>query len=1024
MIRAVPIAIVSLVLVFCVVAGMAAAWGTGRSAALAVGADALYAAGIDGSGVTIAIIDTGVDPGHAALSATTHYAAKIVDWQDFSGRGTPAQRASGVDGTYLAEGDVLLSLTARARGNVISTVRGTVHLGSIRSQSGVYHYGFFRERQVAAGGPLGHDLGQSGVSGQEYLVLAVDSETAGLYDVVYVDTRGEMDLRGEVAMTAGPSVLNWFGSPNPDSARRLPFCVTHIEPDGRLINLGFDANGHGTHMAGVAAGYHRTTSFAGVAPGAEIMALKALRSDGDGSWDGIWSAMEYAADQGAMIISVSVGGGTRPGGIPERESALMDELAARHNILILVAAGNTGPALGTISAPGNPDRVLIVGAAMTPMIWGEVFGHRVEYPAPYLYSSVGPRPDGALVPSLVGPGAAVSTAPLWLSPDGLEAREGTSVAVPAVAGAAALLWQKASAEGIEVSAPDIRMALQRGASPIDGYTWLQQGAGLVDAGRAWLWLMENHGRQFDNVMVALGEASSGPLPAVSSQMSTDPLRMLPGSDLWWVTGSPGSPGVLGIASDRDGVSVVSRLVLPPGVPRRLAVLFEGDTSGSGLDAAWIRGVCPEGHQSMDLLHTWINPITMIADNAHRAELRGSLAAGEVKRHYLMVSAGTGQLVLRLGVGELAGQPTGRVRMLLLDPTGRQVLETDWVGAGGETDKALWVSRISNPTPGIWQLVMYSSATILEYGLDRSEYRVLLEANRVLSAPEHIHLTPRDDGLIYAGSVPWTWSGHETLELLVSGVRTEPPVAASVPLSARSGEARFEELVVAPGTGYLWIGADTRPAGPHVDLFVYHYDADTGLPSEVGRSTWYAHGSSGLLLRDPPPGRYRVWAEASHPTAHTIRFDLSWVQVPRSDDDQWVLEPREDGTHVTLDPGLEIQERLFGLVAWVSPEESRLVHWVPLIVEACDGLIVSVPYTVSPAGPRRQVTINVRDASTLEPVTVDLEVDGRIYAAVDGRLTITLDLEGSGHAIEVTPRPTGGYLPGRTRVFSIDVGTTD
>ncbi|HEX5376876.1 MAG TPA: S8 family serine peptidase, partial [Solirubrobacterales bacterium] len=100
-----------------------------------------------------------------------------------------------------------------------------------------------------------------------------------------------------------------------------------------------DYNFHGTHVAGTAAAVSgNALGIAGVAPEAEIMAVRVLDGDGSGSTDDIASGIAYAAEEGAGVINLSLGG---PAGEDEAMSDAVD-LAAEEGAVVVAAAGNEG----------------------------------------------------------------------------------------------------------------------------------------------------------------------------------------------------------------------------------------------------------------------------------------------------------------------------------------------------------------------------------------------------------------------------------------------------------------------------------------------------------------------------------------------------------------------------------------------------------------------------------------------------------------------------------------------------------
>jgi serine protease len=185
-----------------------------------------------------------------------------------------------------------------------------------------------------------------------------------------------------------------------------------------------DDHGHGTHVAGtVAQTTDNGVGVAGMAPDARLLPLKVLGADGSGTSVGIADAIRWAADHGARVLNLSLGGGTRSAAMAHAVA-----YARARGCVVVCAAGNGG-------------------------------GRGVSYPAAYpgalAVSAVGPR--GRLAPySSYGPEVRIA-APGGDKSQGEEAGvlqetidpssgegvyrwfQGTSMAAPHVSGAAALL---------------------------------------------------------------------------------------------------------------------------------------------------------------------------------------------------------------------------------------------------------------------------------------------------------------------------------------------------------------------------------------------------------------------------------------------------------------------------------------------------------------------------------------------------------------------------------------------------------
>ncbi|MFD5778445.1 S8 family serine peptidase [Streptomyces sp. NPDC126933] len=234
-----------------------------------------------------------------------------------------------------------------------------------------------------------------------------------------------------------------------------------------------DHFGHGTHVASIAAGSGATSggAYKGVAPGAKILDGKVLDDSGSGAESGIIAGMQWAADQGAKVANLSLGG-TDSVEVDPLEAAV-DQLSADRGILFVIAAGNEGPGAGTVGSPGSAAAALTVGAV-----------DREDRIADF--SSAGPTADGTLKPDITAPGVDIVAAKAAQgqigdpAADGYVAMSGTSMATPHVAGAAAILAQ----EHPDWTGERIKQTLTASAAPGPGLTAYQQGTGRTDLARA------------------------------------------------------------------------------------------------------------------------------------------------------------------------------------------------------------------------------------------------------------------------------------------------------------------------------------------------------------------------------------------------------------------------------------------------------------------------------------------------------------------------------------------------------------
>jgi subtilisin family serine protease len=129
--------------------------------------------------------------------------------------------------------------------------------------------------------------------------------------------------------------------------------------------IAYDDNGHGTACAWLAAGdgFYNGGNFTGVAPGASVLAVKVLQSDGSGEDSVIADGIEFAMDNGADVISLSLGGAwSDQQGVAEPSVAAC-KVAVTNGVTVVAAAGNSGPAASTITSPGITEEVITVGAS-------------------------------------------------------------------------------------------------------------------------------------------------------------------------------------------------------------------------------------------------------------------------------------------------------------------------------------------------------------------------------------------------------------------------------------------------------------------------------------------------------------------------------------------------------------------------------------------------------------------------------------------------------------------------------------
>ncbi|CAB4881417.1 MAG: S8 family serine peptidase [Actinobacteria bacterium] len=172
-----------------------------------------------------------------------------------------------------------------------------------------------------------------------------------------------------------------------------------------------DSDGHGTHVAGIAAANTANgLGISGIAVRSPLIICRALSGKGDGSTSDVAACVTWAAAKGARIINLSLGG-------PEsRALHAAVKTVSSAGVLVVASAGNGGPS--NVSWPAAYPEVVSVAAS-------DQRGRRADFSS--TNSDVEVTAPGVGILSLKASGGYVRMS-------------GTSMAAPAISGAAALLW--------------------------------------------------------------------------------------------------------------------------------------------------------------------------------------------------------------------------------------------------------------------------------------------------------------------------------------------------------------------------------------------------------------------------------------------------------------------------------------------------------------------------------------------------------------------------------------------------------
>src|SRR5207249_4945550 len=355
--------------------------------------------------------------------------------------------------------------------------------------------------------------------------VSFDSPVKAHLDVAYTAVKADVALVNSGGLDGkgvGVAVVDTGVAAHPDLLRpKGSLQVVEVEVVGHENGLA-DYYGHGTHVAGIIDGNGAASrdrysfrTFKGLAPGSQIISIRALYPDGTGYTSDILSSIDWAirfrTAYNIRVLNLSLGH-------PVFESYRTDPMcqavrkAYDSGILVVVAAGNDGrigSGFGTITSPGNEPTALTVGAMDD--------GNTVTTTDDVLaaYSSKGPSlVDYVVKPDLVAPGTAIVSlraAGSWLDTnyhaltlstsdykndprnatrDGdYYELSGTSMATPMASAAAALMFEKepslnpatVKARLMKSAVKDDRLVFETGAGYLDVDAALQASDHTEDA---------------------------------------------------------------------------------------------------------------------------------------------------------------------------------------------------------------------------------------------------------------------------------------------------------------------------------------------------------------------------------------------------------------------------------------------------------------------------------------------------------------------------------------------------------------
>ena len=631
----------------------------------------------DGRDVTIGILDTGVDLDHPSVNVTSTGERKVVDWVTYTDPftdGDPTWRQAA--GTVNVVGGAFTAFATAYTGVPVD---------------GTYKFARMREDQLGAGSEYGigcgADLDRNGACGNFFVILWQDSNNN-----VMVDSDNDHSFADESSMT--DYKVNYdighFGHDNPATpvSESVPFVVQTDPAAHAYVGIGIVSGAHGTHVSGIAAGNSLFGGqMSGAAPGAKIAMVRVCLFTAGCTSHALIEGMIYVIETDHVdVVNMSIGGLPALNDGNNTRAVLYNRLIEDNNVQMFISAGNSGPGENTIGDPAVATKVMAVGAYITKETWQKDYGSDANFwDNLHPFSSRGPAEDGALKPEIVAPGAAVSSVPTWQVgqpvsgvyelPPGYGMFNGTSMASPQAAGAAALLISAAKQTNKGHGAGQLRMAFNSTARFLPDYTAADQGNGLIDVARAWDLLQQNPQPVNITSRVAVHTLLSGFLaepgfgPGIYDREGVTVGQRYTRTYTFTRTSGPTSPTLYHLRwVGNDGTfDTKNNLLLRLNVPTTLDVSVNPRTSGIHsailrLDKSSTAGL------EYETMNTVIAPDVFTAENGYTVTKTGLAGRNNVQRFFFRVPAGNP--VLKVDMTGPDGNPgTGQVRFLRFHPWG-------------------------------------------------------------------------------------------------------------------------------------------------------------------------------------------------------------------------------------------------------------------------------------------------------------------------------------------------------------------